>query len=152
MKYFCSYILMDALILQVLYFPMETDIIGNFLPFNLAFVSLSELHFYLVLIAFKLEASSRARRSARTEGELHGLRGARSLFVAAGAEEVSAATGTPQPDMRVHWSWQGGALELRLQISDVGRGLGLALWDRLKGWNPVWLHLGGGVWLPIYSK
>ena len=49
---------------------------------------------------------------------------------------------TPQPDMRVHWSCQGRALELRLQISEVGRGLGLALWDRLKGWNPVWLHLG----------
>ena len=139
MKYFCSYILRDALILQVLYFPMETDIIGNFLPLNLASVLLSELHFYLILIAFKLEASSLARRSARTEGELHGLRGAHSsLFVAAGAEEELhrwsvLPPGMPQPDMRVHWSWQGRVLELWLQISEVGRGLGLALWDSAEG-------------------
>ena len=59
------------------------------------------------------EASSLARRSARMEGEPRGLRGERSgLFVAAGAEEEkrhrqSVPPGTPQPDVQVHWSWQG---------------------------------------------
>ena len=37
----------------------------------------------------------------------------------------SVPPGTPQPDMQVHWSWQQGVLELRLQVSEVGRGLGL---------------------------
>lgn len=38
---------MDALILQILYFPKETDILGNFLPLNLAFVPLSIVIFLL---------------------------------------------------------------------------------------------------------
>ena len=77
------------------------------------------------------DASSLARRSARMEGEPHGLRGERSgLFVAVRAEGElngwSVPPGTPQPDMQVHWSWQRGVLELRLQVPEVGRG-----------WNPV---------------
>ena len=75
------------------------------------------------------EASSLARRPARMEGEPRGLTGERSgLFLAAGAEEELHSQyhqALLSPTCKSTGAGRGGVLELRLRVSEAGRGLGL---------------------------